>query len=179
MELRPAFQIPALIKSLTDVVLPAVDPANKLAQEQGQLIVGMLALIAQRLPLQYRYDRHELGSFMTLAGELASHGAAIAEASAALAALADEVDRARALLAHAGAEPPELEAASQRLREQIGEVITAAATAPDSAALKALNRAVLSHAEALLLRERSWLAMQGWEGPAPTHLPAIETLIGG
>ena len=74
MELRPAFQIPALIKSLTDVVLPAVDPANKLAQEQGQLIVGMLALIAQRLPLQYRYDRHELDSFIALADAVHAQG---------------------------------------------------------------------------------------------------------
>jgi hypothetical protein len=179
MELRPAFQIPALIKSLTDVVLPAVDPANKLAQEQGQLIVGMLHLIAQRMPLQYRYDRHELDSFIALAGELAGHGAAIPEAAAALSALAEGTDSGRALLARAGAEPLELEAANQRLREQIGAVITAAATAPDSPALKALNRAVLAHAEALLLRERSWLALQGWEGPAPAHLPAVETLIGG
>ena len=88
MEMRPSFQIPALIKSLTDVVLPAVDPANKLAQEQGQLIVGMLHLIAQRLPLQYRYDRHELLSFIGLADEIASHGASIAEAAATLATLA-------------------------------------------------------------------------------------------
>lgn len=179
MEMRPAFQIPALIKSLTDVVLPAVDPANKLAQEQGQLIVGMLHLIAQRLPLQYRYDRHELDSFIALAGELAGHGAAIPEAAEALAALADGVAGGQALLVRAGAEPLALEAANQRLRAQVGVVITAAATAPDSAALKALNRAVLVHAEAMLLRERSWLALQGWEGKAPAHLPAVETLIGG
>ena len=55
-------------------------------------------------------------------------------------------------------------------------MITAAATAADSPALKALNRAVLVHAEALLLRERSWLVMQGWEGPN-AGLPAVETLI--
>lgn len=178
MELRPAFQIPALIKSLTDVVLPAIDPANKLAQEQAQLIVGTLHLMAQRMPLQYRYDRHELGSFVALADELAGHGAAIPEVAAALASLADGAAGGRALLARAGVEPAELEASNQALREQIGAVITAAATAADSPALKAVNRAVLAHSKDLLLRERSWLAMQGWEGKDPAHLPAAETLIG-
>ncbi len=177
MELRPAFQIPALIKALTDVVIPAVDPANKLAQEQAQLIVGTLHLMAQRLPLQYRYDRHELDSFIALADELASHGAAIAEAAAALSALADGAAGGRALLARAGVEPPQLEAANRRLREQIGAVVSAAATAADSPALQALNRAVLVHSKDLLLRERSWLAIQGWEGKEPAHLPSVETLI--
>jgi len=177
MEMRPSFQIPALIKSLTDVVLPAVDPANKLAQEQGQLIVAMLHLIAQRMPLQYRYDRFELGSYLALAETLAVQGAAIPEAVEALQALSASAADGRVLLAAAGTEPAALEAMNMVLRERVGTVVTAAAATTHEAALKAINLAVLAHAKDQLVRERTWVAMQGWEGPA-ADLPAIETLIG-
>lgn len=178
MEMRPSFQIPALIKSLTDVVLPAVDPANKLAQEQGQLVVAMLHLIAQRLPLQYRYDRFELDSFLQLADTLSADGAGIPEAADALQALAVSASEGRALLARAGAEPGELESANLRLRERVGAVVTAASATGQAARLKAVNHAVLAHAQSLLLRERSWLALQGWEGPN-AGLPDAASLIGG
>lgn len=177
MELRPAFQIPALIKSLTDVVLPAVDPANKLAQEQGQLIVGMLHLIAQRLPLQYRYDRHELNSFIELADTLVEQAAGLPEAAATLPALSEHAASGRAVLARAGAEPGELEAANGALRASVGALVSATSASADAIRLKAIHQAVLDHAQAMLLRERAWLAMQGWEGPA-AGLPAVETLIG-
>ncbi|WP_293371151.1 hypothetical protein [Nevskia sp.] len=177
MELRPAFQIPAIIKSLSDVVLPAVDPANKLAQEQGQLVVAMLHLIAQRLPLQYRYDRHELSRYLALADALAGAGAAIPEAADALHALAASAAEGRLLMAAAGTEPAALEAANLALRERVGAVVTAAAATAQDVALKAINAAVMAHTQEELLRERAWIALQGWEGPA-SGLPAIETLIG-
>lgn len=177
MELRPGFQIPALIKSLTDVVLPAVDPANKLAQEQGQLVVAMLHLIAQRQPLQYRYDRYELSQFLGLADSLAVDGASLPELGEALAALAASAESGRDVLERAGVEPGELEAANRALRDGIGAAISAAATAADGPVTKAINTAVMAHAQEMLLRERAWLAMQGWEGPN-AGLPAVETLIG-
>ena len=177
MELRAGFQIPTLIKALTDVVLPAVDPANKLAQEQGQLVVGMLHLMAQRLPLQYRYDRHELQHFLMLADQLSAQADALPEAREALAALAGAVAQGRATLAAAGIEPAQLEAANLALRAATGAVVSATATAADGAAVKAIGSAVLAHAKAMLLRERAWVAPQGWEGP-DAGLPALETLIG-
>lgn len=178
MELRPSFQLPALIKSLTDVVLPAVDPANKLAQEQGQLVVAMLHLMAQRLPLQYRYDCHELQQFLGLADSLATHGAALPELGEALAVLATSAEAGRDVLSRAGVAPAELEAINLALRASVGATISASATAADGPATKAINAAVMAHAQEMLLRERAWLVMQGWEGPN-SGLPAVETLIGG
>lgn len=178
MEMRPSFQIPALIKSLTDVVLPAVDPANKLAQEQGQLVVAMLHLMAQRLPLQYRYDRHELDCHLALADTLAVEAATIPEAADALQALVAAAAAGRALQARAGVEPSELEAANQALRAQVGALVTAASVTADATRLKAVNQAVMDHAKLQLLRERAWLVMQGWEGPV-SGLPDAASLIGG
>ena len=56
-------------------------------------------------------------------------------------------------------------------------MVTAAAATAEAASLKAVNTAVMAQAQEMLLRERSWLAMQGWEGPA-SGLPDAASLIG-
>lgn len=176
MELRATFQIPTLIKAMTDVVLPALDPNNKLAQEQGQLILGSLHLIAQRLPLQYRYDRHELSSFLALADQLEQVSDGAPELAASVSALRASSKLGREVLARAGAEPSELESANLAMRDSIGAIAQAGSALPDDARRKRIETAVMSHAKDMLLGERAWLAMQGWEGKnAP--LPDVETLI--
>ena len=174
MELRATFQIPTLIKALTDVVLPAVDPNNKLAQEQAQLIIGSLHLIAQRLPLQYRYDRHELERFLELARQLEREAVGSPELEAAASALASCVATGSDVLLRAGADPGEIESGNLALRESIGLVVQAAPS--HEARRKAIESAVMAHSKELLLRERAWLAMQGWEGK--DAVPAVESLIG-
>lgn len=177
MELRASFQIPTLIKALTDVVLPAVDPDNRLAQEQAQLIIGSLRLLAQRMPLQYRYDRFELQSFVRLADDLSAKAGSTPELASALEAMRATAERGRNLLARAGAEPEQIEAANLALRESIGAFSQASSTLPDQDCRRAIESDVMAHAKDMLLRERAWLAMQGWEG-ADSGLPEIEKLIG-
>ena len=177
MDLRPALQVQTVIKAMTDVVLPAVDPNNKLAQEQARLVIGMLHLVAQRQPLMYRYDRDELSRFLALADTLQAQAKDMPGAQAPLHALATVVENGEDVLNRAGAEPSELEMANFHLREKIGALVTAlyAENAPDK--LKHISTTVTAHAKEQLLRERSWLIGQGWESD-PGSLPAIETLIG-
>lgn len=181
MELRPAFQLKTVIKALTDVVLPAVDANNKLAQEQARLVIGMLQLVALRQPLMYRYERDELARFLALAASLQDETRAQPVAAQASRALAEVVTIGTDVLARARAEPAELESANFALREKIGALVTAScADDPgndNSARLKAIGAKVTAHAKAQLLRERSWLLMQGWEAD-PQALPTIEALIG-
>lgn len=177
MDLRPALQIQTVIKAMTDVVFPAVDPNNKLAQEQAGLVIGMLHLVAQRLPLMYRYDRDELSRFLALAETLQNEAKKLPGATAALHALATSADVGENVLDRAQAEPSELEAASFELREKIGALITAIYAETDTASLSHISAIVTAHAKEQLLRERSWLIAQGWEAD-PKTIPAIETLIG-
>lgn len=112
MDLRPALQVQTVIKAMTDVVLPAVDPNNKLAQEQARLVIGMLHLVAQRQPLMYRYDRDELSRFLALADTLQAQAKDMPGAQAPLHALATVVENGEDVLDRAGAEPSELEMAN-------------------------------------------------------------------
>lgn len=174
MDLRPEFQIQAVIKALSDVVLPALDPANKLAQEQIQLAIGTLHLVLKRAPLHYRYECHDLARLAGLADSLQQQAADLPQAAQALAAMAASTAKGRDVLQRAQAEPPELEAANLELRARVGAVVTAAAASAEGNTLRSIQSAVLAHAQEQLLRERAWLSPQGWE----PGLPEVETLIG-
>lgn len=56
MQMRPQLQIQTIIKAMMEDVLPALDQTNQLAMQSAQLTIGTLTLIAQHLPLEYRYD---------------------------------------------------------------------------------------------------------------------------
>lgn len=177
MEIRPAIQIQSMIKAMTDVVLPAVAPEHKMAQEQARLVIGMLTLLAQRLPLQFRYDRDELDRYVALAAQLQKRvqgadrtRAATDEMNACLSNGAAVLDRARA-------EPCEVEAAVFDLRAAVSALVQAAAEEGDSSSQAALKELILGAAKAQLDRERAWLISMGFEAD-PSAVPPIESLIG-
>jgi hypothetical protein len=177
MELRPGFLLQTIVKAMSDVILPAVDPNNKLAQEQARLVIGMLNLVNSRLPLMYRYDRDELSRFLALASTLQSLAKDLPGAGEAVAALDSTLESGADVLRRAAAEPGELEVANFNLREKIGALITAVYSTTDFTKLEQIKAAITSHAREQLLRDRSWLISQGWE-PDPAAIPDIETLIG-
>lgn len=177
MDLRPDFLIKTVIKAMTDVVLPAVDQDNKLAQEQTRLVIGMLQLTASRLPMMYRFDCDELSRSLALADTLQKQAKELSDISQSLHALAISTESGQDVLARALAEPAELEAANFDLREKISALITAIYATNAGRKLQHIGTTVTEHAKEQLLRDRAFLISQGWE-PDPKSIPAIETLIG-
>ena len=116
MQLREDLQLQTVIRALTEVVMPAVDSGNALAVEQLQVVIGMLHLLAARLPLRFRYDCDELARLLELCKALsANEDSALARASVAGAAV----------LARAQADPAEVLQAIRELRSLSGALITA------------------------------------------------------
>ncbi len=173
MQMRAPLQIQSIIKAMTDVVLPAIDPDNKLAQEQARLVLGSLALIAKQLPLQYRYDCDELARLEAFCQSLQSLAQGGTETTGALAALALELREAGVQ----SASPEEIEQRVRNLRQLSGAVITAVYVDGSSAARKDVRAAVLAMSKEQVLRDRSWVLSQGWEGD-PKSIPPIEQLLG-
>lgn len=176
MELRPALALQSVIKAMTDVVLPAVDPHNKLAQEQSRLVIGVLGLLATRLPLLYRYECDELSRFLVLADTLHSQTVGISDTQQALLNLTAVAAAGKDVLERARAEPAELEAANFELREKIGALVSVVYGKANATQRQAIGATVTAHASQQLLRERAWHVSQGWESD-PTALPAIESLL--
>lgn len=162
MDIRPDIQIQSMIKAMIDVVLPAVDPEHKMAQEQARLVIGTLHLIAKRLPLAYRYDCDELHRYVVFARELVSEmgdqlGSAGLDELNRLAALGGEIlDAARS-------DPPEIEAAIFELRAVVGQVIQDVNASASADVKKSLRRRVLDMSKNELERELALVIDMGFE----------------
>ncbi|MBK8958963.1 MAG: hypothetical protein IPM80_11135 [Proteobacteria bacterium] len=168
MQLRADLQLATAIRALTEVVLPAVDADNALAVEQTQVVIGMLQLMAARLPLQYRYDCDELARLLTLCRALQPYDDD--------GGLAGATHAGAEVLARARATPQEILDAIHGLRTLSGAVVSSAYRDGDDAARAALSALVLTHADEQLLRERAWFAPQGWE-LEPDGVPPLEDLV--
>ena len=173
MEVRPDIQIQVILKALKDVILPAVDKDNKLAQEQTHLAIGTLQLMAKFLPIAYRYDRDELDRYVGLSRNLIAQvgneagGGAFKNLETIAAHGADVLERARA-------EPAEMEKAIFDLRATVGELIEAVHAGGDKAAQASVRKLVLAAAKPELERERAVVVDMGWETDPSTHAPPIE-----
>jgi hypothetical protein len=178
MDVRPELQIQTMIKAMVDVVLPAVDPNHRMAQEQARLVIATLRLVAQRLPIAYRYDRDELERYAALARDvLVQIGAAVpAPTTATLERL---VARASDVLDRARAEPAELEAATFEMRAAVGELIQSVDVSGDAPARTRLRKLILEAARTELQRERALVVDMGFETGTAAVPPPIEKQLAG
>jgi hypothetical protein len=177
MQMRPDMQITAMLTAMTDVIIPALDPDNRLATEQANIVAGMLQLMARQMPLQFRFDRDELQRLTDAAGQIAAICGADAKHGAILEQLAEAQTNGETVLALCQGDPAALVAASRSLRRQIGAVMTEiGAMGGDPEQCKAVERVILQMSHEQLLRDRALLSPQGWETD-PEALPKIETLL--
>ena len=177
MQMRPEIQIQSMLKALNDVVLPAVDANNPLAQEQTRLCMGMLTLMAAQLPKQFRFDCDELSRLIKLAHRMQEIGTAQQLAPQAFSKLNAASSNAVDVLARAQAEPAEVLGAIKSLREYTSRFVQESFE-NDTAGNKTaeVQRLVLDSSKEQLLRDRSWVLIQGWEAE-PQNIPPIDTLL--
>lgn len=177
MQMHPALQIQSMIKALTDVVLPAVDPVNKLAQEQTRLVLGTLGLMAQQYPLRFQFNCDELSRLLKLAGVLQEVARGGPETTACVEKMALAAAAAGRTLERSQVGPDTIEQAVREMRAAASQVVRSIYIDGDETALRQVEGAVLANARDQLLRDRSWVLMQGWE-PDPAALPKIQDLLG-
>jgi hypothetical protein len=176
MQMRPQLQIQTIIKAMTEDVIPALDQTNQLAMQSAQLTLGTLALIAQHLPLEYRYDCDELGRLIDAARQLMSHvGSDTSEATPA-ANLEAAATLGSNVLGRARAEPLEIVDAIRQLRSASSQAVKSIYADGNQSAQSSAEAIVLSMSKEQLLRDRSWLLIQGWE-PNPKSVHPITDLL--
>lgn len=176
MQMRPEIQLKAVIKALSEVVLPALDPGNKPAIEQAKLSIGLLSLLAEQLPVQFAFDCDELARLLATGQTLvdAAQGGAATEDAAAR--LRDALAAATATLAGARSGPAGVLGAVRQLREATGTLVTQTHADGTPEARAAIDAAVLAMSQAQLLRERALMRLQGWE-PDPAAIPPLAELL--
>jgi len=176
MQMRPDIQITSVIKAMTDVVIPAIDPANKLAVEQSQLIIGLLSLLKFQLPIQFRFDLDELGRLCTSATALSQIASTDANTRSTLNELANSSNTAAQVLDQFQRDPAELIHHIRTLRQDMSNVVDAAAASTDIQAQLQAEKLILSMSKEQLVRDRALVKMQGWE-MTPGDIPEIEALL--
>ena len=118
----------------------------------------------------YRYDRHDLARFVELAWNLVQIGGKNATSLAQLCMKAKEV------LARARAEPSELDDMRREIRAAISDAVAQAETTGGGTKTKAIDRAIVTSAAELVMRERAWVVPFGFEAE-PTAIADIEQLL--
>ena len=176
MDVRPDLQLQSMIKAMSDIVLPAVDVDNRLAQEQARLVIATLQLVAKRLPIAYRYDRDELERYLALSRDLlAQVGASVGESVASH--LEQLVIAGADVFARARAEPAELEQSVFALRAAVGDLIQETRAQNDPRCRSAVRKLVLTAAKVELDRERALVVDIGFEAdPNDMPRPILEQL---
>jgi hypothetical protein len=178
MQLRPEIQLISMIKSLKDVIIPAIDPANSFATEQAQLVLGMLSLMKTQLPLQFRFDRDQLERLISTAKRLEEVYSRNASTRGEMHSLIWSVAQASETLKHFNVDPVRIQDAIGEVNREIGRLISfAAEKGCDPLILAEADTIVLESSREQLLRDRALLAPQGWEKIEHLAPPPIETLL--
>ena len=155
-----------VIKALKDTVMPAVDPAHRMAVEQLGLSIATLAMVRERLPLAGLREWQELDNAIALGR------ATLAVVSSA--ALEQAIGDGAALLDDARPAPG---ARPQGTRAILAAVSVAVREADDGNA-NALMRAVVEASRPALDLARAWGKSAGFE-PDPDEVPEVAELLTG
>jgi hypothetical protein len=160
-------QLAVALRALGEVVLPALDGAEKHVVEQLHLTMAVLEFMRQRLPQAGPFYRRDLIDHAMLADASAD---LIAPYDAARAGdLRALVDAGRAVLDHPAADWNDYIAATRRLRAATAEAAERSGGAPYEAALDTL---ILDTSAGMHLQARTWYLPFGFE-PDPDLLPPL------
>ena len=160
----------AAATALRDVVAPAVDPANPIAQQQLKLVLDWLEFYRQRAPQAWRLDAFELSSQAALARAVLAavppgQGEALTQALQAAAEAG--------ALAREG--PARLRAAVTALEDALSATVRASTAFPLQMQ-REVERLVVAGTRPWLLAQRAWYSPLSIE-PDPQALPHLDDAL--
>ena len=171
-----ALRIHAMIRSLREVVLPALPKNEMLAIDQANILIGYLGIMAEQHDRVFEYLLVELSEYAELLGALVedARGAPSIEGAAAKARAA--LDMAAPILQVSIPRQGELSALVRSLKESVDELLVVAHQDGTPAYRQASTKRVMQQAERQILRERAWFRASGFE-LEPSQLPSIKDVL--
>lgn len=158
-------QLQIVLKSLSDIVAPAVDTTDKVASEQLQLVIATLKMVRDHVPLERRMVRRLLGDEIALADRIAATGVADRD-------LVDAVAVARDALGDPECDTVDLDHVRSVLTSRTVSVIAAAG----ARGVDSLAQAVIGGTKVPLDRLRAWCLPSGFE-PDPAQVAALQSVL--
>jgi hypothetical protein len=172
-----ALRIQSMIRSVREVILPALPTDQMLAIDQANILVGYLRIMAEQHDRVFEYLLVELSEYAELVSALTegAHGGesidgAVATARSALA-------KAAPVLRASIPRQAELAALVKSLKVSVDELQHAVRRDGTAAIREASTKRVMEQAERQIMRERVWFRASGFELDAG-GLPSIDQVLG-
>lgn len=164
-----ALRFQSMLRAMTEVVIPALDPSQRLALDQANIVAGNLRILIEQAGHCGDYDRTELREYRQLA--------------LALLELWRDETATPAATAHAGSlglPAPEGEQALGELllqtKQTVDELLKLALASQQPQIRQRAAALALQQAALQLTRERVWFAASGFELDRTT-LPSIDDVL--
>ena len=157
-------RLDSMLRAMTTIVLPAIDPANNLAREQASLVVAQIAMMQQQWDKLDAYARLCISDIERVIAALEIRGGPVTEAAGA------DLD---ALDFSARFPPNQI---YRKAMAALENLVRAVEVDGDTAFRRALHRAVLLFGNRQAERDRAWFAMSGFDVNAKDR-PTIEELL--
>lgn len=161
-----ALRLRSMLRAMLEVIIPAIEPAQKLALDQATIVAGNIRLLLEQSGHTADYQHMELREYRGLGLEL-------------LGLLANTPERTAHRQLFSGSEPTEETALANVLlltKQAVDELLKAALDHQDASQRASAAKYVLLQAESQLRRERSWFAAAGFELDRKA-LPSIEDVM--
>lgn len=165
-------RIQNLVKALQQVILPAVDPSNKLAVEQAQLAIAHLHVIAQQWDQAHQFEIGSLRAMRQLADSLIAASAGGVQTTACakqVEAVVGRIDPAALLTANS------IAVVIGALGSAIDALIFAISADGSETCRDASRDAILEYSLRQARRERVWFAGTGLD-PDRAALPSFSMI---
>ena len=157
-------RLASMIRSMTDVITPSIDPSNSLAREQASLMVGHLHLFALQWRKVFPFAEVCLADLDRCARGLRPSGGSATVAAA---------DALAAALELTGVDP---EHHYQSATSALEELVRAVEVDGDDETRLRVELDVLGFSQRQAERDRAWFAMSGFDVDAD-KLPSIDDII--
>lgn len=169
-------RLKSMLRAMTEVLIPALDPKQQLAMDQAQLIVGNLKLLLAQHDKTYQFAMVELREYAALVRDLlakAEGGPRVGAAKTAAAATLAAIEPIAALSI-----PTEGELVDQvsTIKQAADDLLEASFADGEAGFKAAASKLVLAQGETQILRERAWVLAVGFE-MEPEALPPLEQLL--
>lgn len=162
----------AAARAMDEVIRPAIDPDQPLAQEQARIVSSVLAFVEGRWAWSHARHVFELRHMIDVVAELQPHAeqvssglaAEFAAGRAAAIAVLDDPEAGAALL----------QSRARELATLVTALVRTIGTRDDEPAQQ-VTWIVLRSSQAFLEAQRAWFAPTGWEAH-PEELPSLREI---
>jgi hypothetical protein len=171
-----ALRIQSMIRSMQEVILPAIPKERQLALDQANILIGNLRIMAEQQDRVFQYLLVELREYAALVNVLIADAQGLDVTEAAVARARSAIETALPVTQSKIPRQDALAALVKSLKQAADDLLGAANEDGTPVFRKAAGAHVMRQSQAQVIRERVWLRAAGFE-LEPGALPSLDETL--